>query len=107
MNKLYWKLKVILLSLRWVTKLNLGDYVWYNNKKCMLVQGVCSPSWDLMYKDERINYIHESNFKKVKSISNYWHSFNSGYRFYMSNWCDIWVNEGIKPWMLGCKIWGK
>jgi hypothetical protein len=29
------------------------------------------------------------------------------YRFYMTSWYDIWVREPAKPWMLGCKIWGK
>lgn len=49
--------------------------------------------------------VHRDHFRKVQGIRAAWRSFRSGYRFYMGYWFDIWVREGIKPWMLGCKIW--
>ena len=104
-KKTYWWFRIVLLSLRWIPSFNLGDYVWYHGEKWMLIQGVCNPCWDLLRGEERKNHIHQLEFCKVRTISNYWHGFNSGYRFYMGYWFDIWVNAGIEPWMLGCNIW--
>lgn len=107
--RLYWKLRIILLALRWIPDLNLGDIVIYNGKRYALNQGVCRPSWDmgLVGGDEYLKHINEADFKKECSLKNYWGSFCSGYRFYMINWFDIWVRNGIEPWMRGCNIWAK
>ena len=109
MKRLYWWLYVVRLSLRWPFKLNLGDYVWRRGKRYMLIQGVCDPYWDLMADDqsERMNHVHLSEFRKSWRLSNFWSSFACGYRFYMGYWYDIWVGQGIKPYMRGCNIWGK
>jgi len=106
MKKIYWWIRIILLSLRWIPKFNIGDEVWYKNSRWILVQGVCAPTWTLQRGTKRIN-AHESKMRKVRLLSNYYHSFKSGYRFYMGYWYKIWVYEGIKPWMRGCNIWGK
>ena len=105
MNKLYWRLYIIRLSLRWIFSLNIGDLVWYHGEKWTLIQGVCCPRWDLALGDKCQNFVHESEFRKVRSIKNYWQSFKSGHWFYTGYWYKIWVNEGIKPWMFGCNIW--
>ena len=105
LNKIFWWLFIIRLSLRWIPKFNLGDMVVYRGQECMLIQGVCDPRWDLVQNGKRIDFVHQSEFIKVRTIKNYWHSFDSGYHFYMGYWYKIWVREGIKPWMFGCRIW--
>ena len=112
MRRAYWWVRVVLLSLRWMRRLGIGDYVEYKGERWMLVQGVCRPSWDLVRKcttgeEKRENHVHESEFKKIHSVSGYIDSFRRGYRFYMSNWYDSWVRGGIKPWMRGCRIWAR
>ena len=104
---IYWWLFVIKLSLRWIPRLNLGAAVWHEGEKWTLAQGVCRPKWDLQKGMRRKKHVHENEFKKVRSLKNYWHSFSSGYRFYMGYWYDSWVRGGVKPWMLGCRIWAK
>ncbi len=102
--KLYYRLVMVHLALRWVRSFNLGDRVIHNGKEYTLVQGVCQPYWDLA-REEYVHRAHESAFRKVRSIRNYWHGFSSGYWFYRTCWFDIWVNNGIEDWMRGCRIW--
>lgn len=101
MKRIYWRIRIILLALRWIPKFNLGDKVLYAKKEWTLIQGRCSPYWDLSNEND-MAHVHERDFRKVRSIGNYAHSFISGYRFYMNNWYAIWVNVGIEPWMLSC-----
>ena len=106
-NRIYWRLRVVLLALRWLNKYNLGDHVWYEGRQWMLIQGRCAPRWDLSRRGVIAPYVHEQDFRKVRSLGNYWHSFISGYRFYMQSWFHIWVRGGIQPWMRECNIWGR
>lgn len=105
MRKIYWRIRIILLALKWIPSLNLGDEVIYQGRRYTLIQGVYNPYWDLSRQEECLENIHRNNFKKVQSLPNYWHSFTSGYRFYMNAWYKIWLREGIKPWMRACNIW--
>ena len=119
LKKIYWWLFIVRLSLSRMRGLNLGDLVIHDGREWVLVQGVARPRWDLRLALTfgldlgelakpliSKNLVHESEFKKVRSIGNYWHSFRSAYKFYMTNWYDIWCRDGIKPWMRGCNIWG-
>ena len=127
-KKIYWWSYIIILSLRWVRKINIHDKVIYNGKVYIISDGVHYPKWDIrrydptwandpvwgcmskgLDKDGNPNRIciDEKLLYKVRSLRNYWGSFAFGYYFYMTNWFDIWVDEGIKPWMRGCNIWGK
>lgn len=108
MRKIYWWFFVVCLSLRWIPEFNLGDRVWFRGKQWLLFQGVHKPTWTLIRgcKDEQA-HADESQFTKVRSLSNYFHSFQFGYHFYMTSWFGIWVNDGIKPWMRECSIWAK
>ncbi len=106
LKAIYWRLYIIRLSLRWCWKINLRDYVWYKGKKCMALQGVCDPRWDLRDPDgNRIELVHKSEFRKSWTPRNVWRSFCYGYDFYMGYWYSSWVRSGIKPWMRGCNIW--
>jgi hypothetical protein len=114
MTRLYWWFRVVFLSMRWIPRFNLGDRVIWRGKEWVLIQGVCDPTWDLIRGNksprdgyERCENVHKSEFRKVRTPRNYWGSFQSGYQFYMGYWYDIWVREGVKPWMLGCNIWAR
>ena len=107
MRKIYFWFYIVWLSFKWIFKFNLGDLVIYGSKKYVLIQGAASPYWNLReYNgDSRIAHIHQKEFSKVRTVKNIMGSFLSGYSFYMGYWFDIWVNEGVKPWMKQCKIW--
>jgi hypothetical protein len=102
----YWRLRIVHLSLRWVRKFNLGDRVVYRGEEWTLIQGHSAPTWEL-HRGDGFAKAHEREFRKVRALSNYLGSFRSGYRFYMGYWYAIWMNEGVKPWMRACSIWGK
>ncbi|WP_156035125.1 hypothetical protein [Microbulbifer sp. HZ11] len=106
LKALYWRLFIIRLSFRWIFNYNLGDEVVFKNQVWMLAQGVKSPVWTLSRSEGRVE-AHEDQFRKVHTPRNYWRSFTSGYRFYMTSWYSTWMHQGIKPWMRGCRIWGK
>jgi hypothetical protein len=105
MKKILWWLFVVRLSLRWIGRLNLGDQVVFEGKRWRLNQGVADPYWALAREDEYLERVHRDKFRKVRGPRAAWTSFRSGYRFYMGYWFDIWVRQGVEPWMLGCAIW--
>lgn len=105
MRTLYYWLLVVRLALRWTRQFNLGDEVVYHGERWILNQGVRDPLWSLCHADGRYIEVHRENFRKASGLRSLWRSFQSGYRFYMRSWFDIWVREGIKPWMRGCSIW--
>ena len=108
MRKVYFWLYIVYLSIKWVFKFNLGDSIKYKGDIYILNQGVCCPCWDIKKLNDDNIYIknvHQDNFRKVLTLKNLYGSFNSGYSFYMVNWYDIWVRNGIKPWMKNCRIW--
>lgn len=102
MKAIYWRLRIMIFSLRWIPRFNIGDRVWYQGRVWRLSQGVKSPIWTLRDGNEAVE-APESQFAKVKSVSNYWGSFKSGYRFYMRNWYSIWLRDGIEPWVKDLK----
>ena len=107
-NKIYWKLFIIRLSLRWCWKVNLGDLVLYQGKKYLVHNGVRSNSWRLgNLNNGDSGWVPRSECKKIWTLKNIVQSFKSGHTFYMQAWYDIWVRSGIKPWMRGCNIWAK
>lgn len=106
MNKLYWKIRIFFMSLRWCLQINLGDKVWYKGKKYTVCNGVRCGSWRLGDLDNGDDgWVPREDCRKVISWSNFKHDFNYGWRFYMTSWYDIWYRNGIKDWMRGCNIW--
>ena len=106
MKKYYYYILILWLSIKWIFRINLGDQVLYNNKKYIVINGVRSKSWRLNKLDNGDDgWVKRKECKKVVSIKNYTNSFKSGYKFYMTNWYQIWTNSGIKDWMKKCKIW--
>ncbi len=106
MVKLYWRIRIFFLALRWIPKVNLGDYVWYKGKKYMVHNGVRYGSWRLgNLENDRGGWVKRSECRKSWTPKNMRRSFNSGWNFYMTSWFDIWCQSGIKDWMRGCHIW--
>lgn len=105
-NTIYWRLFIVWLSLKWCLKINLGDWVWYRGVRYIVVNGVRSNSWRLVYLDNgHDGWVPRSECRKSWTIRNVIGSFKSGYRFYMTCWYDIWRQEGVKKWMRSCNIW--
>ena len=105
-KKLYWKLRIIKLSLGWCWKINLGDLVWYRGKKYPVVNGARPESWRLAYlNNEDDGWVKRFECGKVWTLENIVGSFKSGYRFYMGYWYNIWIREGVKDWMKSLPIW--
>ena len=108
MRKLYYKLKIVWLSVKWMFRTNLGDKVlWIKDLPWTytVINGVCPGSWKIKYDDEHYFEVPRNECKKIKTIPNYIHSFKSGYSFYMGYWFDIWCRNGIEPWVRKCNIW--
>jgi len=100
----YWRLRIVWMSLRWIPRPNLRDRVIYDGREWTLTQGVKSPIWTLRRgdysafpSDAESAFVHENDFEKVRSLANYLGSFRSGYRFYMGYWFAIWR----RGWRLG------
>lgn len=105
-TKIYWKIRIFFLALRWIPQVNLGDKVWYKGKKYTVCNGVRCESWRLGDLDNSDSgWVKRKDCKKVKTFKNIKTSFYSGYRFYMTSWYKIWCRNGIEPWMKGCRIW--
>lgn len=101
-----YKLLIVFLSIKWMFRINIGDYVWYQRNKYVVINGASSESWKLAgYENDNESYVPRKDCKKVLTPKNLIHSFNSGYNFYMDYWYDIWKREGIKDWMKKCNIW--
>lgn len=107
-TKLYWRVYIILIALLWIPQVNLGDEVWYRARRYRISNGVRYNSWRLsgLYNDDD-GWVDRLECKKVWSFRNMKHSFQSGYRFYMDYWFDIWCRKGIEDWMRSANIWHK
>ena len=99
-------LLIVWQSIKWMFRVNLGDFVWYNNKQYVVVNGVRCNSWRLSNLENDDNgWVLRKDCKKVWTINNMIGSFKSGYGFYMHNWFSIWKRSGIELWMKSCNIW--
>ena len=108
MKKLKYWLLIVLLSIKWMFKVCLGDKIVYQGKEYEVINGVVQNSWKLSGLDNgHDGWVQRKECKKVKALSNVIGSFKSGYNFYMSAWYSLWVKVGIKQWMKNCPIWGK
>jgi len=105
MREIKYKILIVLLSIKWMPRVNLGDWIWYKKRKYLVVNGVRCGQWRLSDLNNDNGWVLRKDCKKVLSLKNYIGSFKSGYRFYMTNWYDIWARNGIESWMKSCHIW--
>jgi len=104
--KMYWRIRVVLYSCKWIFRINLADRVYYQDRIYLVANGVRSGQWRLDgVKNNDDGWVPRSECKKVIYPKDLINSFRLGYRFYMVNWYSIWLNNGIKPWMKKCNIW--
>lgn len=105
-KRLYYRVKIFILALRWIPQINLGDTVYYNGEKYMVINGVRSNSWQLCGLDNANDgWVRRKDCKKELSLNNIKHSFLYGWNFYMTSWFEIWCNNGIEDWVRDCNIW--
>jgi hypothetical protein len=78
------------MALRCIKRPHLGDTVTYFGTYYILLQGCQAPYWDLLDKHRnRLNRIHEDNFRLQPLWKRFRFSFMFIYKFYMSNWYSI------------------
>jgi hypothetical protein len=92
-NKLVVWLYVVRISCKWIFNLHLGRNVWWRGEKWILIQGVCRPKWNLFRDGIIEENVHEYDFRIVNNPIEWRLAFLYGYRFYMSCWYRIWVEE--------------
>lgn len=87
------KSRYIWLGIKSISKLNLGDRVIYQGRICHLTQGVYNPRWHMhdVETNERFEFVHRDDFKKVISLKNVIWDIKHMYRFYMDYWHDIFM----------------
>ena len=111
MTKLYYWLKIVYLSLKWVFRINLGDRVTLKTDKWphsyTVINGVSPGTWKLKgFRDgEEVFHALRIDCQKIWTWQNCVGSFKSGYRFFMGYWFRIWCENGIEPWVRKCNIW--
>lgn len=111
MRRIYYRIRIVLLSIKWIIRINLGDRVvlktdtWPHSYT--VINGVSPGTWKLIgFRDgEEVFYAPRTDCRKIWTLPNCIGSFKSGYRFYMGYWFDIWVRNGIEPWARKCNIW--
>ena len=100
-NKIYWRIRIFIFSFRWIFKINLGDYVWYNGDKYIVANGVRCNSWRLSgLNNNDDGWVKRNECRKSWTPKNIMGSFKSGWRFYMGYWYHIWANGSnlaLKP----------
>lgn len=105
MSLKYWLL-IVWLSCKWMFRINLGDRIWFNGRKCIVCNGVTLNRWDVEDIETRERFsVAYADCRKAWTPANVLWSFRSGYRFYMRSWFEIWKRNGIESWMRGCNIW--
>ena len=112
---IYYFIKVLWLSFRWIFHTSLGDRIVYRGTEYTILNGVYQDKWrikklgtecyDPLIGDD--SWVPRNECRKIKSFGNVIHSFKSGFSFYMGNWYLIWVDQGIDDWMRSLPIWPK
>lgn len=105
---LYVRLIYVYRTLKAIRRPHLGDIVYYQGKRCELLQGVAAPYWDLWCEKEkiRINAVNEKIFKLQPLWRRFFFSFRFTYRFFMGYWYSIDVNNRGR-FIFNGKLWRK
>lgn len=100
LRKLFYRVYILYLSFKRIFHINLGDYVWYKKNRYLVANGNCDGMWRLIeLKNNDNGLVNRNDCRKSWTFYNLINSFKSGYKFYMLNWYDIWVYDGIEDWM--------
>jgi hypothetical protein len=92
-NRLRVYFQIMRFCLASTRQLNLGDYVQWNGSRWSISNGVSRPRWALCKIDggDYRELVHESEFKKERSLRNFVHDVTLTWRFYRGYWVDIWL----------------
>ena len=74
--------EIIINSLKWIPRINLGDYVRYETKKNLVCNGIIEDKWEL----SNIGLVDRNKCKKVFTPLNIFRSFKNGFNFYRTYW---------------------
>jgi len=91
------------LALAWIGQINIGDEVWHQGRRRFVSNWAGQPTMTLT--DPYEEYVPAAEIRKVLSAKNALHSYRSGIHFYTTNWLEIWINNGIEPWVRALPIW--
>lgn len=105
MNKVRLWILIRWLALKWVFRINLGDYVWYNGSISVVYNGNRCGMWRIGLRDlPNDGWVKRSDCKKLWHWRNMRGSWKSAIIFYKTSWEDTWRRTGTKKW-LGLNIW--
>lgn len=103
MKRFLYRVYIRWLALRWMFQFNLGDEVWHEGRKRRINNWAGSPRMTLLNPYQQ--NVPREECRKVISLRNLWGSYRSGVRFYTTSWLEIWVRNGIEPWVRALPIW--
>ena len=92
------RLKYLIWAYKRINDLHLGDIVLYKNEKCLLIQGVANPFWDLLpFNDENLKKEIRTVYKNIncndftldRTFKRNFFAFKSSFLFQMLNWYKI------------------
>ena len=88
------KLKIIWIAFKAMWHTQIGDIVYYKNKKYYISNGARINSWRLTNLQNNDNgWVLRNECKKVKTLKNYIQTFKRIYHFYRSYWLQIWLQN--------------
>lgn len=96
LNKIRIKIYIIYLASKWIFRINLGDYIVFDNEKYSVTNGIYGIRWHIFNKKNGELVPLRTDCRKVMTVSNYIGSFKSGYKFYMGYWYSILLRRGIR-----------
>jgi len=99
-KKIYVRIRIFILCIKWIFRITLGDSVKYKGNKYIVHNGVRKNSWRIEPSKGLPNdgWVKRSECSKIWSIKGIIRSFKSANRFYYINWYSIWIKTGIKKW---------
>lgn len=103
MKRVLYQFYIRWLALGWIFQFNVGDQVWHKGRKRCISNWAGHPHMTLT--DPYEQDVPREECRKVISAPNLWHSYRAGVRFYTGCWLDIWVRNGIEPWVRALPIW--
>lgn len=105
MRRIYYKLFIRWLALRWMFQINLGNRVWHEGELWRVDNGVAGWTLRRVSDNMRKEYVPREEVKLQITPTNLLSSYRYGVRFYEGYWLDIWVRNGIEDWVKRCRIW--
>lgn len=91
MKRIIAYIQLIILSIKGMFRINIGDNVYYNGQVCRvsnLMPRISITKGSIYHRG-----IKKNELKKVISVKNMTGSYKFMWRFYKQNWFEIWVKN--------------